>query len=64
MQVVVLPYQSAEMGHMWKAAVMLPKERGIKAMQDLLTAFISFPSVLRKLRFAHGNYLMVLKERI
>ena len=48
-QVVVLPYKSAAQGPKWKAAVILPKQRGIEALRSLLTSLNSSPEALRNL---------------
>ena len=48
-QVVVLPYQSGGAGPQWKAAVMLPKGKGVGAMCDLIASLSASPDALRKL---------------
>jgi serpin B len=48
-QVVVLPYKSAAQGPKWKAAIILPKQRGVEAMRSLLTSLTSSPDALHNL---------------
>ena len=53
MQLCVLPYKtndpSSKSCPNWKAAIILPKEKGFLAIQGLLTTFSSSPDILRTL---------------
>lgn len=48
-QVAILPYKSKKQGPKWKAAIILPKERGLTAMHDILASFTTSTDKLRDL---------------
>jgi serine protease inhibitor len=50
-QVCILPYKTDDnpAGPRWKAAIVLPKRKGLSAMQDILKNFAASPSILGSL---------------
>ena len=53
-QMVVLPYASPEEGPRWKAGIILPRDRGFEAMEDVLVTFRNSPNVLRNFLLGFG----------
>jgi hypothetical protein len=51
------PIRAMSKGPKWKAAIILPKERGLSAMHDLLTSFTASPENLRQLLLGSNDDL-------